>query len=470
MHNTKLTKIVATIGPSSETEEKIGALIEAGVNILRFNTKHSTPEWHDEHIRLAQSVADKKGVTIGILLDLQGPEIRLETKDKLDVPVTIGQELTIGLSYVDNIEIIIPHAVVFKLLKPGDALLVDDGFVETEVVSVAPTTIIVKVKNDAVIKHRKGVNLPGIDVDFPSLIDNDIRQLETNSRNKVDFVGLSFVRSARDIKLLRAEMEKREMHAKIVAKIESQPAIDRLDEIIAEADVVMVARGDLGVEVPIEQLAYWQKTIIEKCRLADKPVITATQMLESMIVNPRPTRAEVTDVAHAIYDGTDAIMLSGESAGGKWPVRTVETMARIAKWNERRRPTESVVFPDTDPTSTVVQAAVSIASSAMKPAIDAVVVFTETGHTARTISRYRLNMPVIAVTTTQKVAESMTISYGVTPVVSKFPQGIFTTAEEVLHDLVKRDFVHKGDTLLLIHGSHWHKVGLTNALQITTVE
>src|SRR3989339_718003 len=237
MHTQKLTKIVATIGPASETEDKLEDLLKSGANVLRFNTKHSTPEWHREHIRLAQSVADRLGTTIGILLDLQGPEIRLETRDKKDI-------------------------------------------------------------------------------DFPSLIENDIRQLDVNSANKIDFVGLSFVRSAHDIVVLRAEMLKRMMKSQIVAKIESQPALDRLDEIIEEADVVMIARGDLGVEVPYEQLAYWQRVIIDKCRVAHKPVITATQMLESMIVNPRPTRAEVTDVAHAIFEGTDAIMLSGESAGG----------------------------------------------------------------------------------------------------------------------------------------------------------
>ncbi len=470
MHTVKLTKIVATIGPASETEEKLSQLIDAGVNIFRFNTKHSTPEWHSEHINLAQVVADRKGKTIGILLDLQGPEIRLETKDKQDIPVKAGQELVFGLAYTDDVQVIIPHTAVFKLLKPGNDLMIDDGFVETEVIEVTSTTIRVKVKNDAVIKHRKGVNLPGIDVDFPSLIDNDIAQLETNSRNKIDFVGLSFVRSARDIKLLKAEMDKRNIHAQIIAKIESQPALDKIDEIIKEADVVMVARGDLGIEVPIEQLAYWQKTIIDKCRVMNKPVITATQMLESMIVNPRPTRAEVTDVAHAIYDGTDAIMLSAESAGGKWPIRTVETMTKIAKWNEHHRPdTDFIKFHDKDATSVIVEGAVNIVKSAMSPKIDAVVVFTETGHTARTISRYRMTIPIIAITATQKVAEAMTISYGVTPVVMDFPTGLFTTAEKVLNNLVKSDILHKGSTVLVIHGSHWQRAGLTNALAISTL-
>ncbi len=469
MHKIKLTKIIATIGPASESIEQMEKLLDSGVNIFRFNTKHSTPDWHDAHIKQAQKIADARGFTLGILLDLQGPEIRLETRDKNDVAVSAGDKLTIGLSFVEGIDVIIPHAQVFELVKAGQDLMIDDGFVETEIQTVSKDQLIVKIKNDSVIKHRKGVNLPGVDVDFPSLIENDIAQLDRNSRNKVDYVGLSFVRSARDVKLLRAEMEKRGMKAGIIGKIESQPALDRIDEIIAACDAIMVARGDLGIEVPIEQLAYWQKTIISKCRIAGKPVVTATQMLESMIYQPRPTRAEATDVAHAIFDGTDAIMLSGETAGGKYPIRTVEMMTRIAKWNEILRDLESYSYAGDDSTTSVAEAAVSLVKSGIKPKIDAIVVFTETGFTAKVISRYRLPIPVIAVTDNKHTAESLTISFGVTPVVSEFPAGIFTTSQKVLSDLSGRDYVHIGDTLLVVHGHHWQKSGNTNAMAIVTV-
>jgi pyruvate kinase len=468
MHKTKLTKIIATIGPATETVEQMEKLLAAGVNIFRFNTKHSTPEWHDTHIKQAQKIADAGGYTLGILLDLQGPEIRLETRDKKDIEVKVGDKLDIGLSFVEGIDLIIPHSQVFDLVKTGQELLIDDGFVDTEILSVSKDKLVVKIKNDATIKHRKGVNLPGVDVDFPSLIENDIAQLDHNSRNKVDFVGLSFVRSARDIRLLRAEMDNRGMKAGIIAKIESQPALDRIDEIIDSADAVMVARGDLGIEVPIEQLAYWQKTIIAKCRMANKPVVTATQMLESMIYQPRPTRAEATDVAHAIFDGTDAIMLSGETAGGKYPIRTVEMMGRIAKWNEKLRDPELISYAGNDGTTTIAEAAVGIVKSSIKPNIDAVVVFTETGYTAKAISRYRLPLPVIAVTDKKVTAESLTISFGVTSVVALFPKGIFTTAETILTDLIKREYIHKGDTILVVHGHHWQKPGNTNAMAIVT--
>lgn len=469
MHTDKLTKIVATIGPASETAEVLGKLIDAGVNVFRFNTKHSTPDWHAEHIKLVQKIADEKGKIIGILLDLQGPEVRLETRDKADVKVVSGQELAIGQSFVEGIDVIIPHAQIFKLLKPGQDLLVDDGFIETEVIKVEEDQLLVKIKNDAVIKNRKGVNLPGVDVDFPSLIDRDIEQLNGNARTKIDYVGLSFVRSSGDIKLLRHELTKRHMTAKIVAKIESQPAIDRIDEIIKEADAVMVARGDLGVEVPFEQLAYWQRTIIDKCRMVNKPVITATQMLESMINNPRPTRAEVTDVAHAVFDGTDAIMLSGESAGGKYPVRTVETMARIAKWNESRHSVHKMEFNVVESTSTIAGAVVNIVNSAMKPEIDAVLVFTETGYTARCLSKYRLAIPVIAATDNQNTAESLTLSYGIHPVTIDLPSGPFSSAEGIIKELVKREMLHSGQRVVVVHGYHWQKPGNTNALAIVTV-
>lgn len=468
MHTAKLTKIIATIGPASESEEKLEQLIKAGVNVFRFNTKHSTPEWHAAHIKLAQSVADRLGVTIGILLDLQGPEVRLETRDKVDYPVEAGQELTIGLSFVAGVDVIIPHVQVFHLVKKGQDLLIDDGFVECEVIEVHHDSLVVKVKNDAVIKHRKGVNLPGVDIDFPSLIDRDIAQLSSNARSKVDYVGLSFVRSAHDVQILRAEMIKREMKALIIGKIESQPALDHLDEIIHESDAIMIARGDLGVEVPFEQLAYWQRTIINMCRVAHKPVITATQMLESMIVNPRPTRAEVTDVAHAIFDGTDAIMLSGESASGKYPVRTVETMAKIAKWNEGKHSVHKINFVEIEPTATVAAAAVSIATSQIKPKIDAILVFTETGFTARCIAKHRLPIPIIAVTQNRHTAEALMLSYGIFPVRQDLPAGIFSSADNLLKGMVKEDRLHQGDTVIVVHGQHWQKPGNTNALAIVT--
>lgn len=465
----KLTKIVATIGPASSSREIMGELLESGVNVFRFNTKHSTPAWHDEHIRQAQGVADQKEINLGILLDLQGPEIRLDTKNEEDFKVIKNQEITIASSFSTGADFRIPHSSVYKLLQVGDELLIDDGYVETRVVSVSDSELVVEVQNDSVIKHRKGVNLPGKDLDFPSLIDNDINQLEVNAKNKIDFIGLSFVRNAHDIELLRSELVKREIDAQIVAKVESQPALDRLDEIIHAADAVMIARGDLGIEVPFEQLAYWQRIIIDKCRRAHKPVITATQMLESMIISPRPTRAEVTDVAHAVFDGTDAVMLSAESASGKYPVRTVRTMHRIATWNEQHRASTSVIFDETDPTNIISNAVASVVSSNIKPKISAVLIFTETGYTARAIAKHRLPIPIIAATDEKKTAETLTLSYGVQPVVTELPEGQFDSSRAIVAQLQEEGALKSGDTIVVVHGQHWQKPGNTNSLSIITL-
>ncbi|KKP29270.1 MAG: Pyruvate kinase [Candidatus Nomurabacteria bacterium GW2011_GWF1_31_48] len=296
-----MTKIVATIGPASDTEEIIEHLIEAGVNVFRFNTKHGTTQWHEERIKRVQQIANKLGKDIGILMDLQGPEIRLETFDKKPIFVERGETLKITVEPTEKFKsICIPRKEVFEALNKGDQILIDDGSIELKVTSVSESLIEAVTEDPGEIGHRKGVNFPGVRVDLPSLIKDDLEKLSMAGVNKVDFVALSFCRTKMDVENLRKELEKRKMKSMVVAKIESREALDNIDEIIEAADGIMVARGDLGVEVPIEELAYWQKKIIEKCRVRNKPVITATQMLQSMIENLRPTRAEATDVANAV--------------------------------------------------------------------------------------------------------------------------------------------------------------------------
>lgn len=469
MSRSKLTKIIATLGPSSDSPAKIKELIESGVNIFRFNTKHADLAWHQTRINLVQKIADQMGATIGILLDLQGPEIRLETRDAQPVTVRAQEKVKVGHSFADGVNIIIPHPEVFKLVKKGQEVLIDDGAVEAVIVNTSGDGFVIELKDDSVIGNRKGLNLPGIELDFPALIERDIQQLEGNAKNKIDFVGLSFVRSARDIELLKNELGKRKIEAKIVAKIESQPALDRIDEIIKATDAVMVARGDLGIEVPIERLAYWQRIIIAKCRAACKPVITATQMLESMIQNPRPTRAEATDVAHAIYDGTDAVMLSGETASGKYPVRAVQIMEKIASFNEPFLSLDTLPVKEEDQTHTLADSAVNLVKTSHVPKINAVVVFTETGHTARAVARHHLTVPVIAATDRQKTCETLTLSFGVTPILTKFPKGEFTNSQIVLKDLLRAGCLKHGDTVVVVHGHFWQKPGNTNALAIVAV-
>lgn len=328
------SKIVATIGPVCDTPQGIEEMLRAGVNIFRFNMKHATRDWHDERIALVRDISSKIGIPVGILIDLQGPEIRVETSNKQEVAFKKGDIVTFRLTVQDNREIGIPTPEVFAAINPGHAVLIDDGSVELIVKESGADWFTATISSDYSIKHRKSLNMPGIDIDLPSLIEDDYLKLDMKNAPLVDFVALSFTRSKKDVEILREELTKRNLNAWICAKIENQMALDKIDEIIESSECVMVARGDLGVETPMEKLAYNQKMIITKCRAANKPVITATQMLHSMVHNPRPTRAEMCDVSNAIYDGTDATMLSEESAGGAYPVETVKTMDKIVTFTE----------------------------------------------------------------------------------------------------------------------------------------
>jgi pyruvate kinase len=465
----KLTKIVATIGPSSDSPEVIEKLIQSGVNIFRFNTKHGTVEWHEERIKRAQKVADRLGVVIGILLDLQGPEIRLETKGKLPVPIEKGQIISITPSFTSEEDIVvIPHELVFDTLKKGDQVLIDDGSVELEVVSCKDNVIRAKAIDDGQIAHRKGVNLPGVNIDLPSLIHEDLKKLDMVTTVKVDFIALSFSRTKKDIEILRKQMAKRGIDAKVVAKIESMEALNNIDELVEATDAIMVARGDLGVEVPIEQLAFWQKTIIRKCRVHNKPVITATQMLESMTHNARPTRAEATDVANAVLDGTDAIMLSGETANGKFPVKAVQAMAKIASYNEMTRSHIEFKLDPQNQTDLVVNAIRQLLNQHVV-SIKFILCFTYTGNTAMSISRLRPKVPIIAVTEDQKTVEELTISYGVEGIKYRYPKGEFKLPNPVINNLIEEGRLKKGDTIVVVHGQSVVRDGSANAVALYTV-
>jgi len=465
----KLTKIVATLGPASDSPETIEQLLKSGVNVFRFNTKHNTAEWHEERVQRVQKIADKLEKPIGIMLDLQGPELRIQTLEKKSIKVKKGDIVKIALSPEDErAKISLPQPAAFESLKQKDTVLIDDGYIEGAIEKVTDDLIHLKILNSGEIRHKKGVNLPGKYIDLPSLIEADLKQLDMASRNEIDFVALSFVRSKEDIQVLRDEMHKRELRGHIVAKIESKPALENLQEIIDEADAVMVARGDLGIEVPIEELVYWQKEIIKRCRLAKKPVITATEMLESMIKNPRPTRAEATDVANAVLDGTDAVMLSAETAAGKYPVRSVDFMASIAKFNESKQELQCQIDQITTKSTTdqIVNAAVTSIENQSEHKLDYVIVFTETGNTARTLSRHRLKIPVIAVTDRQKTVETLTLSFGIIPKYCKFPRGAIESPVKMLEKLVKKGIIKKEKHVLVIHGKHWRTPGLTNSLSL----
>jgi pyruvate kinase len=336
-HSKRRTKIVATIGPASESEEMIAALIDAGMNVARFNTKHNEPEWHLSRIQRVRKVSQEMGKHIAILLDLQGPEIRVKLVNNKEFSIQKNEQATLvptGTQTDDNRAIGVPNELL-QSLSVGKCISIGDGSCEFEVAEVKENEVKLTAQDDFTVKDSKTLNAPGIPLDMPSLTTKDVSYLDAIKNEKVEFVGLSFVRNKQDIELLRQELSQRQMDSAIVAKIEVQQALDNLSEIVQACESVMVARGDLGVEVPFYEVPHWQKVIIQECRKANKPVITATQMMLSMINNPKPTRAEVTDVATAVYDGTDATMLSEESAMGKYPAKTVQAMAQILEYHEQ---------------------------------------------------------------------------------------------------------------------------------------
>ena len=324
-------------------------------------------------------------------------------------------------------------------------------------------------ERDYLIKNKKSLNLPGKKLDLPLLADRDKQALAIINEFEADYAALSFVRSREDVIILRKLLDKICPKLKVVAKIENASAIENIEEIIEVADAVMVARGDLGIEIPIRELAYWQKKIIDLCRQNNKPVIVATQMLKSMVDNYRPTRAEVTDVSNAIYDGTDAVMLSEETASGKYPVKAVEEMAGIANFCENNGEVNEIKFKNESLVEILVDAAVRITKERKNIPIRAVVIFTQSGKTARIFSKYRLNIPIIAFTDNSETVDSLMISYGVDAYLRKFDKNNFTISASLVKALEKFDFINKGDNLLLIHGNNWMEAGSTSDISLVTI-
>ncbi len=467
---TKKTKIIATLGPASESPQTIKELILNGVNVFRFNMKHGTIAWHQENIKKVQSIANKLNVNIGILIDLQGPEIRIQTNNIKEITLKRGDTVKFATDFNNNINIKITHKSVFKALNAGDYVFLDDGFVQLKVVEASDTYFAAKALEDAVLKDKKSVNLFGKDLKLPSLIKDDIERLSIATTHKVDYVALSFSRTKKDILTLKKLLKAHNIDAQIVAKIESQAAINNIDELIQVSDVIMIARGDLGIETPIEKLALYQKEIINKCRIASKTVIVATQMLESMINNPIPTRAEATDVANAVLDGTDCLMLSGETAVGKYPVQSVKAMAKIAQYNETATAKNDLELKPDNATEFIVEAAKMIEEHSKQLKLDYIIVLTETGYTAKVLASYRPAIKMYAATHSLKTVETLTMAYGVYPVKVVFPQGKILSVESIIKQMKTMNYLKEGDNILLIHGQHWNKPGQTNSVNLLTVE
>lgn len=466
----KATKIIATIGPATESEEAMNALIRAGMNVARFNTKHSDPIWHKTTILRLRQVAEKLNEGVAVFLDLQGPEVRLNLPGGQPFTVHSGQVVKFVSSSdsANPIEPVVPQMVITSLHKDC-SILIDDGTGEFVVEEIGPDYLLARAQSEFVVKDRKTLNTPGIVMDMPSLIDRDMAVLDQMQDNMIDYVGLSFVRNKADIEVLRQELAKRQIHAQIVAKIENQSALDNIDEIIDNSDAVMVARGDLGVEVAYQELTFWQKTIIAKCRNYGKPVITATQMLKSMVDNPRPTRAEVSDVAHAIYDGTDAVMLSEETTIGKYPVNAVMVQHTIAVFNEPHAtylPFQPIIHADTD---RVTHAAIELvqASRDQNETITKIICFTETGRTAKLLARYRPHVPIIALTSNPLTYHTLAMVYGVQAHVINLEDDHRLDSHDAIREILNHyNLIVPEDRCLVIHGIIWKNPGKTNTMSL----
>lgn len=466
-------KIVCTLGPAVNTPRRIRELVYAGMDVARMNMSHGSHEDHAEVYRLVREASDASGHGVAILADLQGPKIRLEKFENGPVQLVRGQAWTITTRDVPGDAEI--AGTTYKGLpgdvNVGDPILIDDGKIRLRVTGVENgTDVHTEVLVGGKASNNKGINLPGVAVSVPAMSEKDIADLRFALRLSVDFVALSFVRDAKDAEDVRRIMDEEGVHVPVIAKIEKPQAIDNLDEIIAAFDGFMVARGDLGVECPLEDVPFLQKTIVEKARLNAKPVIVATQMLESMISNPAPTRAEASDVANAVLDGADAVMLSGETSVGEFPVHTVETMARIIAATEKhaldRDGLGEVKVIDWDPHTRGGVIAKAAEEVAERVGAKYVVAFTTSGDSARRMSRLRGPVPVLAFTPVPAVRSQLALTWGVETFLTQFVEHTDQMVRQVDEQLLQIGRVREGDLVVIIAGSPPGIPGSTNALRI----
>ena len=466
INNIKKTKIVCTLGPASENEETLRELIKNGLNVCRLNFSHGSHEEHKGRMDLVKKLREELNMPTAILLDTKGPEIRTGKFDVPEVLLEEGQTFTITMKDVmgDKERCTVSYKGLANDVKPGDTILIDDGLVGLTVKEVNNDNIVCEVQNSGIVKNHKGVNVPGVKVNLPAITEKDRSDIEFGIEQGIDFIAASFVRKVSDVLAIREILEENNAeHIKIISKIENQEGVENLDEIIEVSDGIMVARGDLGVEIPTEEIPVVQKLMIKKCNEAGKPVITATQMLDSMIRNPRPTRAEVTDVANAIYDGTDAIMLSGETAAGKYPVEAVKTMATIAKRaEETMRNRRDKINKSKNVTDAISYAT---CTTAMDLEARAILSSTASGHTARMVSKFRPDCPIVATTSNESVRRQLALTWGVLPLMREKSANIDQVIVNSIEAAKTSNYVSKDDVVVITAGGG----ETTNLIKVETV-
>ncbi|MDH6365258.1 pyruvate kinase [Enterococcus sp. PF1-24] len=474
----KKTKIVSTLGPASNSVEIIAQLIESGANVFRFNFSHGDHEEQLGRMNMVREAERQTGKGVAILLDTKGAEIRttVQGTESGKIEFSIGDIVRISMdeNHVGSQEKIgVTYPGLYDDVKIGGHVLFDDGLIDMKIIEkdAATRELVTEVQNAGVLGSRKGVNAPGVSISLPGITEKDADDIRFGLANDIDFIAASFVRKAQDVLEIREILEETEMtHVQIISKIESQEGIENIDEIIKVSDGIMVARGDMGVEIPAELVPLAQKRIIKKCNLAGKSVITATQMLESMQKNPRPTRAEASDVANAVFDGTDATMLSGESANGDYPVASVATMARIDMEAEEALSEMGTYqinqFNKADVTETI---GLSVARAAKNLGVKTIVAATESGYTAKMISKYRPDADILAVTFDDRTKRGLMLNWGVFPTVAEKPTTTDEMFELATQKAVELGFAKEGDLILITAGVPVGERGTTNVMKIQMV-
>ncbi|WP_282173611.1 pyruvate kinase [Cytobacillus firmus] len=470
------TKIVCTIGPASESVEKLTQLIEAGMNVARLNFSHGDFEEHGQRIQNIREASEKTGKTVAILLDTKGPEIRTNNMVDGAIELRAGENIIISMNEVEGTaeKFSVTYAGLIEDVHTGSKILLDDGLIGLEVTKIdkANSEIHTKILNSGTLKNKKGVNVPGVSVNLPGITEKDAQDIIFGIEQGVDFIAASFVRRASDVLEIRQLLEEHNAsYINIIPKIENQEGVDNIEEILEISDGLMVARGDLGVEIPAEEVPLVQKKLIKKCNAQGKPVITATQMLDSMQRNPRPTRAEASDVANAIFDGTDAIMLSGETAAGSYPVEAVQTMHNIASRAESALDHKEILSNRSKDNEHNITDAIgeSVAHTALNLDVNAIITPTESGHTARMISKYRPKAPIVAVTSNDHVSRRLSLTWGVYPQIGQKASTTDDMLDIAVEESLNSGIVASGDLVVITAGVPVGEAGTTNLMKIHVV-
>lgn len=467
------TKIVCTIGPASEEVPVLRQLIQQGMNVARLNFSHGSHEEHGNRIRNIRQAAEEEGKIVAVLLDTKGPEIRTRDLKQSEVELKAGETFILTTEDIlgDEKKVAVTYSDLPKDVHPGSTILIDDGLIGLNVEDVTDTEVICTITNGGILKNKKGVNIPGMKINLPGITEKDAADIRFGIEQGVDFIAASFVRKPEDVLEIRKILEEKKSSIQIISKIENREGLDNIDGILKVSDGLMVARGDLGVEIPTEDVPIAQKELIRKCNLLGKPVITATQMLDSMQRNPRPTRAEASDVANAIFDGTDAIMLSGETAAGRYPVEAVRTMATIAEKAESTIQYKELLRKMSRETDHTITDSISQAVVHTSHSLDCsgIITATERGYTARMISKYRPRVPIIAVTPHKDVQRKLQLIWGVYPVDGSICDSTDEMFQSAVQSALTTGHVKQGNLVIITAGVPVGKSGTTNLMKVYVV-